>query len=262
LAVAEPLLGLEDKVVVITGASQGVGQGCAAEFARAGAHVAIVARGLERAERVAASVRAMGREAIAIEADATREDDLDRVAQTAVAHFGRLDVAVNNVGGRRGEPEGNILESGIDYWQQTLELNLISVLAGSRAFARCMIATADTGVIVNVGSVSGFKASPGLAPYGAAKAGLVQLTKTLALELAPHGIRVNTVAPGMVDTDSLREYLSEEALVERGKTVPLGRIAQPEDIGRVAVLLASDLAAWVTGSTLVADGGELLTAGG
>jgi NAD(P)-dependent dehydrogenase (short-subunit alcohol dehydrogenase family) len=125
-----------------------------------------------------------------------------------------------------------------------------------------MIERESPGVIVNIGSVAGFKASPGLAPYGAAKAALVQLTKTLGLELAPQRIRVNAVAPGMVDTDSLREYLDEAALAERAQQVPARRIAKPEDIGKVVVLMASDLASWVTGQTLVADGGELLAAGG
>jgi len=112
---------------------------------------------------------------------------------------------------------------------------------------------------VNVGSVAGYKASPGLAPYGAATAARVQLTKTLALELAPHGIRVTAVAPGMADTESLREFLSDEDLAVRAKRIPAGRIAAPEDIGKVVVLLASDLAGWVYGRTLIADGGELLS---
>ena len=255
-------LGLEDKIAIVTGGSQGVGRGCALEFAGAGAHVAVVARGLERAEAVAAEVRAVGREAHAIQADVTRDEDVARATAEVLNRFGRIDVAVNNVGGRRGKPEGKLLDSGPDYWRETLELNLYSVLACSQAFARAMIERESPGVILNVGSVAGFKASAGLAPYGAAKAGLVQLTKTLALELAPHGIRVNAVAPGMVDTDSLREYMDDAAIAERAKQIPAGRIAKPEDIGKVALLLASDLAGWVTGQTLIADGGELLSAGG
>lgn len=254
-------LGLEGRVVLITGGSQGVGHGCALEFARAGARVAVVARGPERAAAVAESIRARGGSALAIQGDVTREDDPARAVDETVAHFGGLDILVNNVGGRSGEPEGRLLDAGPDHWRRTLELNLCTVLACSQAFARAQIAREANGAIVNVGSVAGFKASPGLAPYGAAKAGLVQLTKTLALELAPHRIRVNAVAPGMVDTDSLRAYLDEAALAERAQQIPAGRIAKPEDIGRVVVLLASDLAAWVTGQTLIADGGELLGSG-
>jgi len=252
-------LGLEDKVVVITGGSQGVGRGCAMQFARAGAHVAVAARGTVQAEEVAVSVRSLGRQALTIQADVTRDADIARVVSETLDRFGRLDVAINNVGGRRGEPEGTLLESGPEYWRKTLELNLYTTLACSQAFARAMIKSQSGGVIINIGSVAGFRASPGLAPYGAGKAGLVQLTKTLALELAPHAIRVAAVAPGMVDTESLREYLSEQDLAERSKRIPAGRIATPEDIGKVVVLMASDLGSWIYGQTLIADGGESLS---
>jgi len=255
-------LGLEDKIVVVTGASQGVGHGCATEFARAGADVAVIARGLERAEAAANDVRALGRQAHAIQADVTRDEDIARAVSEVLDRFGRIDVIVNNVGGRRGEPEGTLLDSGPEYWRQTIELNLYSVLACSKAVARTMIDRSLPGVIINIGSVAGFKATPGLAPYGAGKAALAQLTKTLGVELAPHRIRVNSVAPGMVDTDSLREFLDDAALAERARQVPAGRIAKPEDIGKVVVLLASDMAGWVTGQTLIADGGEILASGG
>ncbi len=258
----DSILGLQDKVVVVTGSSQGVGRGCARQFARAGAHVVVVARGLERAEQAAVELRSLGGEALAIQADVTVQDDIERMVATTLERFGRIDVAVNNVGGRRGKPAGSLLESGPDYWRQTLELNLFTVLTCTRAFADVMIARAQRGVIINIGSTTAYKATPHLAPYGAAKAGLIQLTRTLALELAPHGIRVTGVSPGMVDTDALREFMDDATLAERGQQVPAGRIATPDDLGKVAVLMASDLAAWVYGDTLVADGGELLVPGG
>lgn len=251
-------LELEDKVVVVTGGSQGVGRGCADQFARAGAHVAIVARGIERAERAAAEIRTLGRDALAIRADVTQRDDIERIVVETTERFGRIDIAVNNVGGRRGAPEGTLLESGPEYWKGTIDLNLFSVLECTQAFARAMIDRNTRGAIINIASVAATKASPGLAPYGAAKAGLIQLTKTLALELAPHGIRVNGVAPGMVDTDSLREFLDDESLERRAAEVPAGRVASPDDIGKVVVLLASGLAGWIYGHTVVADGGEIL----
>ena len=112
-----------------------------------------------------------------------------------------------------------------------------------------------------MGSVAAYRATPNLAPYGSSKAAVDQITKTLALELAPHGIRVNGIAPGMVDTDSLREFFTDEDFVERAKHVPAGRIAGPDDLGKAAVMLASDLASWVYGRILIADGGELLQHG-
>ncbi len=254
----ESLLGLGDKIVVVTGASQGVGRGCAVQFARAGAHVVVVARGMERAEEAAAEVRALGREALAVQADVTRQEDMERVVETALERFGRIDVGVNNVGGRAGKPEGTLLESSPAYWHRTLELSLFSVLYGCRAFARAMVDRGTHGVIVNISSTTSQKANPGLAPYAAAKAGVNQLTRTLAHELSAHGIRVVGVAPGMVDTNSLREFMSDEMIEKRGAALPAGRIAMPEDLGKVVVLMASDLAAWVYGQTLFADGGETL----
>ncbi len=259
---ADSMLGLKGKVVVVTGSSQGVGRGCAEQFARAGAHVVLVARGLERAEAAAKEVRSLGVEALAVQADVSVQADIDRMVAETLTRFGRIDIAINNVGGRRGKPEGGLLESGLDYWRETLELNLLTVLTCTRAFADAMISKGEGGVVVNVASTTAYKASPNLAPYGAAKAGLIQLNKTLALELAPHGIRVVGLSPGMVDTDSLREFMDEDMLAARGKQIPAGRIAMPEDLGKAAVLLASDLAGWVYGDTLVCDGGELLVSGG
>jgi len=260
--VSESILGLEDKVVVVTGSSQGVGLGCARQFARVGADVVLVARRGEPLKAAAEEIRALGRQVLTVTADVTCETGIEAMVESSMERFGRIDVAVNNVGGRRGKPEGALLDSGPDYWNRTLDVNLVSVLACSQAFARAMISSQTSGVIVNIASVAGYKASPRLAPYGAAKAGLVQLTKTLALELAPHGIRVAAVAPGAVDTDSLREWLDDEAIAERARHLPAGRFGTPDDLGRVVVMLASDLGAWVYGSTLVADGGELIAAGG
>ncbi len=258
---SESILGLENKVVVVTGSSQGIGLGCARQFARAGADVVLVARRGEPLKAAAEEIRALGRQVLAVTADVELETGIETMLESSMERFGRIDVAVNNVGGRRGKPEGALLDSGPDYWRKTLDVNLITVLACSQAFARAMISSQTSGVIVNVASVAGYKASPRLAPYGAAKAGVVQLTRTLAMELAPHGIRVTAVAPGATDTDSLREWLDDEAIAERGKRMPAGRIGTPDDLGRVVVMLASNLGAWVYGSTLVADGGEQLAEG-
>ena len=203
------VLGLEGKVAVITGASQGVGLGCARQFVNVGADVVITGRRAEPLEKAAAELRGSGREVVTVVGDAEDPKDVAAVIDAARTRFGRVDILVNNVGGRRGKPEGTLLESGPEYWRGTIERNLISVLTCTQAFARFMIETKRPGVIINVASVGAFRASPRLVPYGASKAGLIQATGTLARELAPHGIRVCGVAPGMVDTDSLREWYDE-----------------------------------------------------
>jgi NAD(P)-dependent dehydrogenase (short-subunit alcohol dehydrogenase family) len=252
------LLGLAGKVVVITGSSQGVGLGCARQFARAGCDVLLVGRRAEPLARAEEEVRGIGQRVATVVADVESDAEIAAIVDAAERHFGRIDVAVNNVGGRRGKPEGLLLESGPDYWRGTLERNLITTLACTQAFARAMIAGGRPGVIVNISSVAAHNASLRLAPYSAAKAGLDALTRSLAHELAPHRIRVVGVAPGMVDTDSLRAWMTPEQLAERGRALPAGRIGGPDDIGRAAVMLASDLAGWIYGDTLIADGGELL----
>lgn len=252
------ILGLEDKVAVITGASQGVGLGCARQFVRAGAHVVITGRRPEPLELAAKALRASGRTVVPVVADVEEEAGVAAMVEAVRREFGRVDVLVNNVGGRKGKPEGTLLESGPDYWRGTLERNFLSVLGCTQAFARFMIETKRPGVVVTVASVGAYRASPRLIPYGASKSALIQATGTLARELAPHGIRVCGVAPGMVDTDSLREWFDPKSLEARGKKLPAGRIGKPDDIGKAVLMLASDLGAWIYGPTLIADGGELL----
>lgn len=252
------VLGLEGKVAVITGASQGVGLGCARQFVQVGADVVITGRRAEPLEKAAAELRSAGREVLTVVGDAEDPKDVATLVEATKKRFGRVDILVNNVGGRRGKPEGTLLESGPEYWRGTIERNLVSVLTCTQAFARFMIETGRPGVVINIASVGAWRASPRLVPYGASKAALVHATNTLARELAPHGIRVCGVAPGMVDTDSLREWYDEKKMAERGGKLPAGRIGVPDDIGKAVLMLASDLGAWIYGATLVADGGELL----
>jgi len=259
---SDSILGLEGKVVVVTGSSQGVGLGCARQFARVGCEVVLAARRSEPLQAAAAELRALGGEVLAVTADVTQQADIEALVAASLDRFGRIDVAVNNVGGRRGKPEGTLMESGRAYWEQTLDVNLTTVLACTQAFARVMIEKGTAGVIVNVASTTAYKATPNLAPYGAAKAGLLQLTKTLALELSAHGIRVVGVSPGMTDTDALREFMDGEQIAARAEHLPAGRVGLPDDLGRAVLMMASDLGAWVYGSTLVADGGELIAEGG
>jgi len=259
---SDSILGLEGKVVVVTGSSQGVGLGCARQFARVGCDVVLVGRRADPLKAAAEELRELGGEVLTVTADVTRQSDVDAMVAASLERFGRIDVAVNNVGGRRGKPEGTLMDSGREYWEQTLDVNLTTVLACTQAFARAMMDRGTPGVIVNVASTTAYKATPHLAPYGASKAGLLQLTKTLALELSAHGIRVVGVSPGMTDTDALREFMDGSQIAARAEQLPAGRVGVPDDLGRVVVMMASELGSWVYGSTLVADGGELIAEGG
>jgi len=272
---SESMLGLEDKVAVITGAANGIGRACALQFARAGADVVIADLEGERssAERVAEEVRAAGREAEVVVADVCREEDVERMVEAALARFGRIDAGVNNAawaGGKAPSVTGkplfhppSSLEVGLPHWNAMLELSLTSVYLCSRAFARAMVEREIRGSIVSISGHAGMRASVGLAPYGAAKAGVIHLTKTLGAELAHHGIRVNCVAPGATDTRAMRDYYTTpERRDLAAAEVPMGRIGTPDDIAKAVVFMASDLAGWVTGQNLSADGGQSINGSG
>lgn len=270
----DSLLGLDEKVSVITGSANGIGRACALALARAGSHVVVSDLRGERArsEGVADEVRAIGRDALVVDADVSRESEVEALVAATLERFGCLDVGVNNAGRTGRPPTGSghprfqaptSLEAGLDYWNEMLEVGLTSVYLGSRSFAAAMVERGTRGSIINISGHAGMRASVGLAPYGAAKAGVIHLTKTLGAELGPHGIRVNSVAPGATDTRALRGYFKIEARRARAAAaVPMGRIGTPEDIAKVVVLLASDLAGWVTGQTLSADGGQSIAGSG
>jgi 3-oxoacyl-[acyl-carrier protein] reductase len=253
------LLGLEDKAVIVTGAGQGLGRGIALQFARAGARLALADLDAGRAEAVAAEIRALGRPAIVIQADVRQEVDIQRVIDTDLAAFERLDVAVNNAGGLAGLAPSPVLAATTDFWDTIVEQNLRATFLCCRAFARAMVAQGTGGAIVNIAAIGALRGSVNIAPYGAAKAGIIQLTKTLAVELGPHGIRVNCVAPGRTETPALAQHVPPEMAARTAQAVPLGRIATPEDIAGMVLALASDLAAFTTGQTLAVDGGLTLT---
>ncbi len=252
---SDSLLGLTDKVVVVTGSGQGMGRGIALMFARAGAHAVIVDLDGKNALAVAGEVRALGRQAIAVHADVRKPEDVRRMVDQTLAAFGRIDVGVNNVGGLGGRAMQPVREASTEFWDGVVELNLRTTFLCSQAFARAMIDRGTKGVIINIASISGLRGSARLAPYGAAKAGVMHLTQTLAMELGPHGIRVNCVAPASIDTPDVARHMTPERRAATARAMPLGRTGVPDDIGGVVVMLASDLAGYVTGQTLLADGG-------
>ena len=252
-------LGLTAKRALVTGAATGIGRAIAVWLARAGADIAIADVNGTGAEETAALVRAEGRRATVAVADVRLEAGVATMLERVGEHLGGLDVAVNNVGMLAGRHARPFLELTADDLHAIVEQNLIATALCCRAEARAMVAQGTGGVILNVSSGESLRPAPTLAPYGAAKAAINHLTQTLAVELGPHGIRVNAMAPGTTLTDTVRAATTPEYLTALVASIPLRRMTEPDDLGRTAVYLASDLARDVTGQLVVADGGAHLS---
>ncbi len=253
------MLGLQGCNALVTGAGQGGGRGIALQLARAGVHVAVVDLDTQRAATVADEVRELGVRAAALHADVRDPDAVRGMVDDAREQLGPLHVGVNNVGNFGANRPTPALELDWDFWQSAIDLNLRATFQCAQAFARAMLDDGVAGAIVNVASLSGVRASPNLAPYGAAKAGVIHLTQTLALEWAPHGIRVNCVAPTAVDGPSLASGLRPRMREAMRASIPLGELCSPEALGDCVLMLASRLARFVTGETVMCDGGSHVT---
>jgi NAD(P)-dependent dehydrogenase (short-subunit alcohol dehydrogenase family) len=242
---------LEGKVAIVTGASRGIGEAIARSFAASGAKVVLAARKPEGLDKVAAS---LGREALAVATHTGKEDDCKRLVSEALKHFGKVDVLVNNAG---ANPYfGPLLDVDNGAWDKTFEVNLKGYFWMLREVARHLRAREAPGSIVNVASVTGLEAAPMQGVYGMTKAAVISMTKTFAFELASSKIRVNALAPGLVDTRFASAIVQNEGLVsEVVRKTPLGRYASPDEIAGGALYLASDAAGFVTGHTLIIDGG-------
>lgn len=248
---------LQDKVAVITGAASGMGKASAELFARHGAAVVVADRDGEGAERVASAIREVGGTATAVRADVTREEDVRAMIETAVNRFGRVDVLFNNAGVPM--PFTPVEEVRPEDWDRIMDVNVKGVFLGCRAVVPYMKRQGG-GVILNTASTAGIRPRPGLNAYCASKGAVIALTKSLALELAPWRIRVNCLNPVATDTPMLNQFIGD-ADIEAGRqkfleTVPLGRLAQPQDIAWAALFLASDEADLITGVALEVDGGR------
>ena len=242
---------MDGRVAVVTGSGQGIGRAIAWGLADFGCDVVLNARRIGDLEVAAAGVEERGRRALI--ADGDIRDFSETLAERTMDEFGRLDVWVNNVGGSDEKTTRTLLDTPDDVFRSQLELNLTSAFQGCKAAARRM---SEGGAIVNVSSGAGTRGSPFTGPYAAAKAGMNNLTQTLALELSP-AIRVNTVAPGPVATEAFREVLNvEEELEALAATIPLGRLGVPDDIASAVVFLVSDAASWITGQLLLVAGGR------
>jgi 7-alpha-hydroxysteroid dehydrogenase len=249
------LFRIDDYSVVVTGAGQGIGRGIAVGLAQAGADVVIVARRQGDLDETARQVEAAGRRAITISADVREPGINDRIAHAAVEAYGRLDVWVNNVGGSDDNATYTLLDTSADYWRSMLELNLTSAFLGAQAAARQM--GTRGGSIVNIASGAGMRGSPLTGAYAAAKAGMINLTQTLALELAPH-IRVNAVSPGQVPTEAFEKVLGmgPDQLRALAEATPLQRLGTPQDIAAAVLFFVSPAGSWVTGENLLVAGGR------
>ncbi|MGB8860967.1 MAG: glucose 1-dehydrogenase [Ilumatobacteraceae bacterium] len=249
--------GLQGGVAVVTGAGRGIGEGIAVALAQAGCDVVLTARREHEINAVAGVVRQLGRRALAIAGDITDGAFVETLADRAKAEMGRVTLWVNNAGGADDRTPRKLAKMPDSQWDYQLDVNLRAVFTCSRAAARVID---DGGSIINISSGAALKGSPNNGPYAAAKAGVDSLTRTLSLELASRRVRVNGVAPGPVPTEVFMEFFKATAedlprlAGEWG--VPLGRLGTPEDVANAVVFLASPAASWITGQTLLVNGGN------
>ncbi len=244
--------GLEDKVAVVTGGSRGIGLELARNLLAQGAKVVICGR---KQENLVAAVDTLGggERLYALPAHVAREGDVENLFDATVSRFGGLDILINNVG--MNLLTASVVDTDLAVWNKIIEGNLTGAFLCSRKAARIMRGK-KRGKIVSISSLAGTKASPGMGIYGIAKAGLEMLTKVLAFELAPFNIQVNAVAPGVVRTDFSKPFWSTPAICEQiCRSVPAGRIAETADLVPLVLLLASCQADYITGQTIMVDGG-------
>jgi NAD(P)-dependent dehydrogenase (short-subunit alcohol dehydrogenase family) len=254
----EPLITLQGKTAIVTGASRGIGEAIAVAFARAGAEVVLAARKLPELEAVAARIEREGGRAAVRATHTGRREEVDALVRFAVERFGKVDVLVNNAA--TNPYFGPLVDAPEAAWDKTFEVNLKGYFACARAVAIHLRDRGAGGSIVNVASVLGLRAAPLQGVYGMTKAAVLSMTQTLAQELGGIGVRVNAIAPGLVETRFASALIENEDLRKLFTArAPLGRHAQPDEISGAALYLASDAASYVTGQTLVVDGGMLAT---
>jgi 3-oxoacyl-[acyl-carrier protein] reductase len=243
---------LAGKVAIITGAGNGIGRACAQHFARAGARVVVSDIDDNAAQETVRTILAAGGTALAQTTDATRAEQIQQLVDTTVQQFGRIDILFNNAGGALPQPTH---EMSLDAYRQVIALNLDSVFFGIHAALPAMLRQ-RAGVILSTTSGAGLNAVAGLAAYGAAKAGVINLMKNIATEYGSYGIRANAIAPGPMDTPGLNAWLGtfEDGPARYAAQVPSGRLGTADDIARAAVFLASDAAEFINGVVLPVDG--------
>jgi len=248
---------LKGKVAIITGARRGMGRSHAITLAKAGAKVVVADISLEDCEIVVDEIKKMKGEAMAVKCDVTKKEEVDNMVKAAVKKWGKVDILVNNAGICQFKP---FLELTEEEWDRTIDINLKGYFLCAQAAAKEMVKQ-KSGVIVNIASIAmgqvgvGF---PTLAHYSASKGGIVAMTETLALELAPYNIRVNAIAPGAIDTPMVESTKADPKTMEATLSrIPLHRMGKSEEVSNLVLFLASDASSYMTGSTVVIDGGWL-----
>jgi NAD(P)-dependent dehydrogenase (short-subunit alcohol dehydrogenase family) len=250
-----PNFRLDDKVAIVTGASRGIGEAIARAFVAQGARVVLASRKLDGLKAVASS---LGAAAHPFAAHTGKEADCEALLAEAVRVFGKADLLVNNAG--TNPYFGPLLETSGAAWDKTFEVNLKGYFWMSRALAKHLVGRGASGAIVNIASVNGMRAAPLQGAYGMTKAAVISMTKTLGAELAPFRIRINAIAPGLIET-KLSEALSKDEEIAKGwqQRTPLARIGLPNEVAGAAVYFASEASSYVTGEVLVVDGGLMMS---
>jgi NAD(P)-dependent dehydrogenase (short-subunit alcohol dehydrogenase family) len=247
---------LKEKVAIVTGATKGIGLGIAEEFANEGAKVVLTGRSRDLGEDAARSIAVRGREAIFVRCDVSQSDQVNRLVEKTVAHFGRLDIMVSNAG---INAKAEFLDVAEEDWDAVIAVNLKGVFLCGQAAAKQMVEQGEGGAIINMSSVMGVLGLKNQVAYSASKGGINQLTKVMGLGLIDYGIRVNGIGPGAVNTELMKRVGHSKALMDTIlKRTPIGRVAECSEIGRVAVFLASDDASFMVGQTVYPDGGRMI----
>lgn len=254
-------INLDNQVAFITGGANGLGAGIARNLARCGARIAIADIDTEAGEALVRELDDQGSSALFIQTDVNHTEQITEAVRRCAAHFGRLDILINNAGGVRRRA---FLEQSENSWRKHIDFNLISTLAATQAGAKVMIEGLRGGVIINIASSEGLRAAPGFAVYAACKAGMISFTRSMALELSEHNIRVHALAPDMIATAGLQPYFDaagESGRAARDRYIPLGRVGTTDELAGVVLFLVSNLATYVTGLTLPVDGGAIASSG-
>jgi 3-oxoacyl-[acyl-carrier protein] reductase len=254
MSIAE-MFDLAGRVALVTGASSGLGVRFAEVLAEAGAAVALVARRADRLAATKARIEAAGGRALAIEADVLDRSAMTRAFDAAEKAFGTVTILVNNAGVAHANRAVELPEAE---WRRVVGTDLDAVFFWAQEAARRMLATGKRGAIVNIASVLGFGVSKGTVAYSVAKAGVIQLTKALGLELAFKGIRVNAIAPGWIVTELNRDYLMSEPGAAIKREIPVGRFGEERDLDGALLLLVSDAGRFIAGTTIMVDGGQMV----